>query len=202
MSDLSFSQGADPTAIYNDSSGNQLVVNSDGSINTNITSAPSAPPTAIGISSLVTANRVFGLALDINQTTAGTDNPLLLLKNPSGSGKTLYIYLMAFGTNVTNVSSEVILFANPTITTNGTSQTPVNQNIGDSTVSTMTAFSLPTISANGTRLRSYELGQNNNSVESISDFSIHLLANQNLLITGNPSSNNRGAVITIIWAEF
>jgi hypothetical protein len=32
MADLNFSQGADPVAIFNDSTGNQLIVNSDGSI--------------------------------------------------------------------------------------------------------------------------------------------------------------------------
>lgn len=35
MADLTFPQGADPVCIFNDTSGNQVVVNSDGSINTN-----------------------------------------------------------------------------------------------------------------------------------------------------------------------
>lgn len=34
MSDLTFPQGSDPTCIFNDTSGNQMAVNTDGSINT------------------------------------------------------------------------------------------------------------------------------------------------------------------------
>jgi len=180
----------------------ELVVNSDGSLNVNITSAPSAPPAAIGISSLVTDNKVFGVAISLNQVSAGSANPLLLIKNPSGSGKTLYVYLIAFGVAVTNVSSKFFIFSNPTVTTDGTSQTPSNQKIGSSTTSAIEVYSLPTISANGNRIRSYQVGQNNNSIESIADFSIHLPANNTLLITGDPSSNNREAVITAVWAEF
>ena len=44
----------------------------------------------------------FGFAIGINQPSASTDNPLLYLRNPSGSGKSLYIKFLSYGIAVAN----------------------------------------------------------------------------------------------------
>jgi hypothetical protein len=106
------------------------------------------------------------------------------------------------GVDVANVLMNFRLWYAPTITTNGTSQTPRNQYIGGGVGSTVvTTFSLPTVSSSGTLIRNYEVGQNNNSYNAVEDFSIILAANQNLLLTADPGSNNRLAQITAMWCE-
>ena len=199
MSDLTFSQGTDPVSVFNDTSGNQLIINSDGSINT----MPSLSiPQAASISNYVSNNQTYTVALDINMTVAGADNPLLLIKNPSGSGKVLFLYKVAFAVTVQNTSGLAKLYGDPTITLNGTSVTSQVNNFGDSQpASQMNAFQLPTISVLGARMASYYCGQNSNSVSAVEDMSIHIQPGHSILLTGNPSSNNRLGTLTIIWVE-
>lgn len=140
----------------------------------------------------------FGYATGINQPTAGTANPLILLKNPTGSGKTLYISFVSYGIAVANVLGTIRFYKGPTITSNGTSQTI--QSFGGGTTA-MELYTVPTISANGSLLSSFVTGQNNNSVIVPVNFEIGLAANTNLLITGDPGSNNRQAEISVRWIE-
>jgi hypothetical protein len=163
-----------------------------------IVSNPASEP---GLGPYVTTNKVWSVCLSVNQASAGSNNPLLLIKNPVSSGKKVYIFKISAGINVTNVLSNFNIFIDPTITSNGSSQTIVNNYIGGSSSSVCTAFSLPTISVSGTRVRTAVCGQNTNSVVMAEDFSLVLGENHNLLITGNPSSNNRAAEIEIVWIE-
>lgn len=64
MADLSFTQGADPVAIFNDTSGNQLAVNSDGSINDNLA-------------------KVGGTAIALGQTTMAASVPVVVASDQS-----------------------------------------------------------------------------------------------------------------------
>lgn len=160
-------------------------------------------PNPSNISALVTAGYVYSCAFSVNMASAGTANPLFLLKNPSGSGKTVYIHSLRFGVNVENNYGNFVIFANPTITANGTAETARNRCVGGGFgASAMTTFKLPTVSANGNQLENLEVAQNGNSIEAATHFAIHVAPNNNLLITGDPKSNNREAVITVVWAEF
>jgi hypothetical protein len=162
----------------------------------------SSSPTAGTISDYVSANKVYVTAFNVNMPSAGTDNPLLLVRNPTGSGKILYVYKLGFGSTVANVSAIFKVFANPTVTANGTSQAAVSLNIGGGApVASMLSTSTPTVTAAGSEIESYEAGSNNNSGSFVEDFSIHVAANNSLLITGNPASNNRDAALTIVWVE-
>ena len=155
------------------------------------------------IGELVKAGRVYSVALTLNMAIAAFDNPVILLRNPVGSLKTLYIYRILTGVFTSNTFVDFKVFANPTITTNGTSQTPVNRAVGGGFgASVMTAFSFPTVSANGTPLLTQVCGQNTNSFDGVEDFSIQVSPNNNLLITANPSANNRESKVTVIYAEF
>ena len=62
MADLSFSAGSDPVCVFNDSSGNQMAVNSDGSINDNLA-------------------KVGGIAIALGQTTMSASVPVAIASN-------------------------------------------------------------------------------------------------------------------------
>lgn len=152
---------------------------------------------------LVDLGSLFSISIDLAAATSGVDNPLLLLKNPNGSGKSLYIKLAKAGCTVTNVLSSFKIFVNPTITGNGTTRTPVNTNVGGGANPATVAqlFSLPTISVSGTEISNAVAGQNGNAVTISEDYIIKLNPNNNLLLTSSPSSNNRNMSVTLVWME-
>lgn len=202
MSDLTVDETQEVIVRAGSTSSNELEVNSDGSLNVNIISAPSTPPSANTISQFVAQNKVYSFSSDLNMTTSGTQNPLVLLKNPSGSGKVIYLYKVIFGTNVTNVLAEFKIYANPTVTANGTAITPISNNIGGgASASIVQAYSLSTVSSPGSNLNSFTISQNNSAFSSIEDFSIFIQPDNSLLLTGNPGSNSREASITVVWVE-
>ncbi len=147
--------------------------------------------------------QVFSLAVDVSLATSGVRNPAILLKNPTGSGKRIRI--VRLNVHATAADSGIIwrLFVDPTITINGTTQTPVNLNIGGGSnpATVVTIFTLPTVSANGTRFFGYLSGQNSNSTEIVGDAIVVLNPNHNLLITGEPTINAQNSVITLYWEE-
>lgn len=219
MADLTFPQGAAPSEIFDSVTGNKLVPNSDGSASvrqldsagasiTNgqktmanstpvvIASDQSAIPVTSGLPTFL--SQTFGYAASINQPSANTDNPLYLLRNPSGSGKTLYVRFIAYGIAVANVSGVIKVWKNPTVTANGTAQTIVSFG-GGTTV--MLLNSVPTVTANGSQLTDGVTGQNSNSVLLEVNSEIALLPNNSILITGSPLSNNRQAELSIRWIE-
>ena len=160
-------------------------------------------PTITNVAALTSAGYLYSVAISLNMAVAGTDNPLILIKNPTGSGKRLYLYKANLGVDVTNVLANFRVYSNPTITLNGTSHTPRNLFIGGGfAASVIEVYSLSTLSVLGTLIQTYETGQNNNSYDGIQDFSIQIAPNNNILITGNPGSNNRMSTLTITWAEF
>lgn len=144
-------------------------------------------------------DKAFTLSGSFNAATGGADNPIFLLKNPNASGKVMRIRKLYVGCNVTNVLVEYKIFYAPTITSNGTSQTPRNNLVGSGTAATMTAFSLPTLSSNGTQI--FHVTAPQNGVLTEMNPSIDLQANQNLVISAAPASNNRAVQITVIWIE-
>lgn len=170
-----------------------------------LVSTTSSPPSASEIAGYIANNQVYTISTgSINITSVGTDNPLILIKNPTGSAKTLYLYklLLGISSSQANIGCDFAVWANPTVTANGTVITPRPNLVGGSSSSAMNAFTLPTVTSNGTRLETFVFGQNNNSINFIEDFSVVVQANNAVLITGNPISNNRTGVITITWAEF
>ena len=157
---------------------------------------------SINGNSLTNNNYLYSVALSINMASSSTNNPLILFRNPSGSGKVVRIKRISCGVNINNVFASFYVFHTPTVTTNGTSQTPVSTNIGggaSAAVSLVTT--LPTVSSTGTALANGAVGQNSASITLTDNFDIYIQANQAILITGAPSSNNREAVITVVWGE-
>lgn len=190
MADITSSEAMEVIVADGTNDANRLLVNADGSIN------------VTGVAAYHTSQgSTYILSGSFNAATGGADNPILLIKNPSGSGKTLYLERVAFNTNVTNVIVGYTVFYAPTITSNGTSQTPRNALIGSSNTSAMTCFSLPTLSSNGTQLVEITIGQNTTGFNTDINGVIQLQANQNLVIAAQPASNNRPVQMTITWVE-
>lgn len=149
----------------------------------------------------VSNDQVYTISSDLLMTSSGIDNPLFLLKNPVASGRIIYVYLIIMGVLQNNVTAEISVWSNPSITTDGILTTPSNNLIGGTASSSMTSHVLPTISSNGKRLASFVTGQNTQSVTYSGLFSMQVLPNSNLLLTGNPSTNGKPCVLSITWVE-
>lgn len=192
-------------SITNEDKSKKVTVITDGSeerVAANIIQS-TTQPSQINISALTKAGYVYTIPLAINMGSTGSTNPLILIKNPSDSGKRFYLYKITFGPTLTTTVTVLRAFSNPTITANGTTQTPVNLAIGGGFgASAMQVFSLPTISANGTLIHNFVEASGVSSFGAVTDFGVQLLENNNLLISAEPSANNRELSITIIWAEF
>lgn len=191
MADVALNETAEVVVVDGSSNnGTEMVVNSDGSVNV----------TRV-VAYHTSQGNVYILSGSFNAATGGADNPILLIKNPNGSGKILYLQRVVMNCSVTNVVVSYKVFYAPTITSNGTSQTPRNALIGSSNTSAMTCFSLPTLSSNGTQLVEITVGQNATAFAFDVDGGIQLQANQNLVIAAEPASNNRAVQFTVAWVE-
>lgn len=192
MADLTFVQSADPVAIFNDSSGNQLNIDSLGQIN--VTQV---------INLLTRNNKTYGISVDVNGAIGGADNSSILIRNPNGSGKVLHIFRFNAGVNVTNVLVQYKIFANPTVTINGTSVTPTSLHVGGgASASVALITTLPTVTVLGTsKLWSVSLGQNSGTLDSLLNGEIIVEPNNSIVITAQPASNNRESTFCIQWAE-
>jgi len=160
-------------------------------------------PSKENLSLWVSCGRVYSVATELNMTYSGVDNPLFLLRNPSGSNKIGWIYRVSVNVEVTNVLGAFRMFSNPTVSNYGASQLPVNMYVGSSRTSSMLTTTLPTVSSPGTKLISIDVSQNNSNASNLitEDFSIAIAPGHSILLTGNPGSNNRLSSLTFMWAE-
>lgn len=162
-----------------------------------------AIPTSMFVSAVTKNNQMYGVSVSaINAASTSTDNPMLLIRNPSGSGKVCYIHSVKAGTMTTARSFSFHVYSNPTVTANGTAQTSANFNVGGGAgASSILVTSVPTVTANGTDIDGNVQGQNGSGVVLLEDFQLQIQPNNSILITGNPSSNNTTADIFVVWAE-
>jgi len=191
MADLTFTQSADPVSIFNDSTGNQLQVEPLGNL------------AVADVSRLFTINnKTYTNAFEINAATGGADNTQILIRNPNGSGKILYFFMISAGVEINNVFVTYKVFANPTVTANGTAQTPASLNIGGGASAAIALINtLPTVSSSGTMIVAKVMSQNGNQVELTTKGIIAVNPNNSLLISAEPQSNNRISAYTLHWAE-
>lgn len=162
---------------------------------------PAISTSTQGILEQVSAGKIFCAALQANSGNSGVDTPMLYLKNPTGSGKSLYVWKIQAGTSITNTSVIFKVFKNPTITVDGTSLTIVNRYIGSGATSIANAFSKPTASSNGTLMSALTQGQNSNALIFADDYSIKVDPGNSIIVTASPSSNIREMLVTAIWME-
>lgn len=189
MADLSFSQGADPVAIYNDLLGNQLTVNTDGTA-----------ATRNNDQQLAEENKVFSTNWEVS-AIGTTEIPVVLFRNPLGSGKTVKLIRLTVS-NLHTVTSfiRVRAYGGPTITADGTGLTEVCTHVGQAGPVSVT-FSSPTASANGTRLAQWVVPAFSNALIIPLDLLFILDANTQVLLTAQADGTNRVLGGSLLWAE-
>lgn len=139
------------------------------------------------------------------RTGVGTSEvPVILLKNPSGSGKVLSIDQILL-INRHTVSSLVIFrcYSSPTITANGTAVSIPTLDIGSGNTTVAEAYQSPTISANGTLMMTTTAsgGANANPNAMRFEGTLTLQPNTSILITAIADGTSRIPVVTMIWTE-
>ncbi|MGW8178846.1 MAG: hypothetical protein ACWGQW_08810, partial [bacterium] len=146
--------------------------------------------------------QLFTFSQNVNAASAGTINPLILLRNPAGSGKKLIFDHLEFGMIVKGTQATIYFYKNPTVTTPGTLQTIQNLWIGAGpTASVMQVYTLPTISANGQQIGTMATGKDTASEQWDKQFGIILNPGYDLLFSADPDANNRLLGLTATWGE-
>ena len=167
-------------------------VNDDGSINSKNGYASLWPQFA--------ASDTF---TDVDSDDPGTGNEVMLIRNPSGSGKRMYISKLVFA-EYNFATSEVIieLFANPTITSTGSPVPSTTTCLGSGDSPSGLIYSEPTASANGTRILAVQLsGQNALDSKTNFDGQFSLEPGTDILLRGFSDGNNRSVLSSVWWSE-
>ncbi len=186
---------------FNENDDIQLKGASNGTLIGNVGDRLKVDSSLVG-NQAVADNRFYSVTANVVMATSGVDNPLILMRNPTGSGRVLRIWKVIGGTTVANVQAAILLYAAPTITSNGTVLASANTNVGGGAgVASALLTTLPTISVLGSPLMGGTMGQNNSSVLISDRYEVYVQANSAVLITGNPASNNRNALLTLSWYE-
>lgn len=136
-------------------------------------------------------------------TISGTsENDIFLLKNPSGSGKTVRIkhICSSIVATVTGDGHRLKLYAGPTITSDGTALT-INKFSSSQSASSMEAYYAPTISSRGTDVIGYFVGQGSSLVNTDVDLAFYLAPNENFLISLQSLNTGKSHSINVCWAE-
>lgn len=146
--------------------------------------------------------RVFVAGTALTSISLSTEIPLLLLKNPSGSGKYMRIFRGVFGIDSTQARAIFRLYKSPTITANGT-PLPITNQLQSATApaSAMLAFQLPTISNNGTpfSIRIVPANQPTHALDLPHLYSVD--ENENILVTVTNLLINQSAHAAALWIE-
>lgn len=148
----------------------------------------------------------FQCSVEPNMAVGGAENPALLLRNPGGSGRRLYLNKIQFVFFSSATAGGILIrcYTGPTVTTAGTAATIVSKYFRTSpTAPVATAFTASTISVTGTRFDSMRVGGTNVPVDSVREYDLSVILDpgQDILITGNPSANNRVLAIVADWVE-
>ncbi|MGD9724880.1 MAG: hypothetical protein AB7V39_00530 [Nitrospiraceae bacterium] len=148
--------------------------------------------------------RLYGVVTEVNiATTAQT--PMVLIRNPIGSGKTLYFQRWtSLITNTANSSAVLRVYLAPTVTLDGTAASIVNTAIGGGGAATvMQAFTSPTISVNGTFAYATRAQGGDGAQSTVDDIegSISVAPGITLLVTATVDGANRNIISRFLWLE-
>jgi hypothetical protein len=148
--------------------------------------------------------KVYEISIDINLANTG-EKMMVYFRNPNGSGKIIrLINLIACLSNTVSSQAIIRLYANPTVTANGTTATVLPAYIGGSQPSGVSLITtVPTVTANGTQYLSLVVGGGPNYNPCFYEFAENLIlaANNSFLLTGNPDGVNRNVLLTLKWME-
>ena len=155
----------------------------------------------LDVSNIVLKKRAFTVTTDINSIAGTSEHAYLLLKNPSSNDQPILVTHTVIGVDANSVRTIWRSYADPTITSDGTSLTPVNTFVGsDVPTSKITTFKDPNVSSNGTLLNMYVAPANNPS-RGINRF-YFIDPSHSLLITVENSSGNAKSFADAYWLEY
>ena len=162
---------------------------------------PGAMPQDVAITASAN-NKLYAVAPPgLSAATASTDNPMILLVNLSTNTVTARLVGRTFGCDVTNIQVTYRLFIDPVVVSSGTPITPVKMYQTGIPDSKMQIFTLPTVSSSGSSIESLSNGQNSGAIHIEDGQLVSVSPGHRLLITANPSSNNRAQLISLKWLE-
>lgn len=138
----------------------------------------------------------------VNAASSALHNPVILFRNPSGSGKNIYFLQASGNSTISNERTLFRVFEGPTVTGPGSAITTRNRRLGGGAGAAVALVNeFPTISATGYNISNIQTGENTNSQDFVDMQQLCLLPGQTILITAQPKSNNRVQAITLVWAE-
>lgn len=149
---------------------------------------------------LLAAGQLFGFSIEQNQASTGEQN-LILFRNPSASGKTVYITKINCGSVDTLTRFKIRVYQKPSVSAVGTAGTIFSYQIKASPPSSVClVYTVPSISAKGTKIRSYSQADTGSKWEDFR-FGISLEAGQDILITGDTDASNKILFADFQWSE-
>ena len=137
---------------------------------------------------------------DFNTIAGSDEHDYYLLKNPSGSGKRLMITHFSFGVDSSSARSTIRIYADPTITVDGTALTSINTYIQDTPkAGVATSFRDPTITDRGTKLNT-QISPTNTPSRGLNRFYL-VDPGHSILVTLENSIGNASSFAEAYWLE-
>lgn len=131
-----------------------------------------------------------------NTTSSATETPIVVIQNPTGSGKSLFFYYR----NVTATSAaEIFLYYfNPTLSSTGAATPAIKLRTGSTTSSVTNCYTSPTVTSNGTYFSALGVI----GLVSLNYLIFTVDPGSSLLITGFPNvANAQQSFSEISWYE-
>jgi hypothetical protein len=149
---------------------------------------------------LANEGKIFLSIIDaLNLGTGSDEKDILLLRNPTSSGKILYLKSIILVTVKASGGTGLRYYRGPTVTSPGTSMTIRNKRDSTTTGAALT-YKLPTISARGNLLGSFGI-PSAAQLEQKEDFELRIVEGQDFLITIEQPSSNQTYSLNLVWAE-
>lgn len=142
----------------------------------------------------------FTVTTGLGPVSSTDEYDLLMLRNPSGSGKKILITHFAFGVDSTSTRSIIRIYSDPTVTSDGTALSIVNTYITSSPkASVAEAFQDPVISSRGQSLNTVIRHANSDS-RGLNRF-YWLDPGHVALLTCHNSNANADTFADVYWLE-
>jgi hypothetical protein len=146
------------------------------------------------------AGHAFSLTTPIVTVSGQLETDFLLINNPTGNTINLEIHTLMYTYSKGSGLALVKIYAQPTITTNGTSIGINKMKLNGSTSSIATSYYNPTISARGTLRRVFGASSAGSALIEY-DLGLIIPPTYSLLYTVVPAANNADHSIYLDWAE-
>ncbi|MBI4151813.1 hypothetical protein HY496_02480 [Candidatus Woesearchaeota archaeon] len=130
-----------------------------------------------------------------------TENPILLITNPSTSTKNLYFLSRQFGLAYANCFSTMSMYFDPVVTQTGLPLDIVHARQQGATNSAMACNKQPMVSSLGNLYDTNVLFQGSSTTPLWDGGHVMLEPGHAMLVTANPTTANRAVYVTVKWFE-